>query len=121
MLQFSHGIYSLKVVFLGSAVPLGWWIHFHTRFLLHPFACTLVGHGAEVFVPGFDELSIMERVAAADLSELLVQFIGILFQFVIADTALHRKFCKCVDAVIPGAHIRVFLSFGKKSNQKKPT
>ena len=92
MLQFSHGIYSLKVVFLGSAVSLGWWVHFYTRFCFNPSACAFVGFGAEILVPGFYDLRIMERVAAADLSELLVQFIGIFFQFVIADTALHRKF-----------------------------
>ena len=92
MFQFSHGIYSLKVVFLASAVPLGWWLHFYTRFCFNPSACAFVGFGAEILVPGFDELRIMERVAAADLSELLVQFVGILFQFVIADTSLERNF-----------------------------
>ena len=91
MLQFSHGIYSLKVVFLRSAVSLGWWLHLYTRLGFNPSACAFMGFGAEILVPGFDELRIMERVGCADLSELLVQFIGILFQFVIADTALHRS------------------------------
>ena len=92
MVKLAPTIYTGQMLLFASPVSLGWWLHFYTRLGFNPFACAFVGFGAEVLVTGFDELSIMERVAAADLAELLVQFVGILFQFVIADTALHRKF-----------------------------
>ena len=59
----------LEVVGLGSAVPLGWWVHLYPRISFYPFTGAFMGLGAEVLVPSLDILSICERLAHIYLSE----------------------------------------------------
>ena len=59
----------LEVVGLGSAVPLGWWVHFDTRILLYPLTGAFMGLGAEVLVPGFDIFGICKGLPSVYISE----------------------------------------------------
>lgn len=59
----------LEVVFLGSAVPLGWWVHFYPCLCFYPSAGAFVGLDAEVFVPCLDILCIGKGLAHIHLSE----------------------------------------------------
>ena len=49
------------MVMAAAAIPFGWRLHMYARAAFYPVTGAFMGNGAEVFIPGFDKLLVMER------------------------------------------------------------
>lgn len=45
----------------AAAISFGWGVHMYARAAFYPITGAFMGNGAEVFIPGFDKLLVMER------------------------------------------------------------